>query len=101
MAQESKGCDAVLPKYITPMSGFDIKKCAHREYNMTTFQYEKVDGTLLELTTSGVYRRISFERREKQSRKISGIQIKENYAMAVVKAQGELMIHKRDLINIF
>lgn len=100
IAQDSNGCDTVLPKYITPMSGFDINNCSYSEFNTITFQYEKVEGKLLELTTSGVYRKISFERPEDQSRKISGVQIKANYTNAVLKAKGEVLSHKKDLFRL-
>lgn len=99
-AQESNQCDTIKPDYVVAMPGFDIKDCEFAEFHSMTFQFERTSGKIEELTVKGVYRRISYERPEDQSRKISGVQIKANYANAILKAKGLVLSYKQDFFKL-
>lgn len=99
-AQESNSCDTVQPNYIITMPGFAIKDCEYSEFNTIQFQYEKVPGKVEDLTSSGLYRKITYERPNDEARKISGIQIRANYANAVIKAKGEVLSHRQDFFRL-
>lgn len=99
-AQENNGCDTVEPKYIVPMPGFDISNCEYSEFNELTFDYESTPGRTKSITAQGLYRRVSYQRPSDQARQISGTQIRNNYANAVVKAKGEILGLKKDLFRM-
>jgi len=89
-AQTDKpGCKEVEPTYMNRMPGFYIFSCEFSEYMDVEFFYYGLDGNSVRVRKAGEYRRISYAKDKNETRKISGDQIRLNYANAVLKIKGK------------
>jgi outer membrane protein OmpA-like peptidoglycan-associated protein len=98
--EDSKDCKAAEPTYINRMPGYYISECRESEFNEVTFAYSPAPSAKTEvLTKAGKYRRIYYWHKSDDSRKISALQIRENYYNAVVKAKGKVIAYNKTLFS--
>jgi len=89
-AQTDKpGCKEVEPTYMNRMPGFYLFSCEFSEYKDIEFFYYGLDGNSVRVRKAGEYRRLSYAKDKNETRKISGDQIRLNYANAVLKIKGK------------
>jgi outer membrane protein OmpA-like peptidoglycan-associated protein len=90
VAQTDKpGCKEIEPVYMNRMQGFYLNNCEFSEYNDVEFFYVGLDGKSVRVRKAGEYRRLSYSKDKNEIRKVSGDQIRLNYANAVVKIKGK------------
>jgi len=90
VAQEDKpGCKEVEPAYMNRMPGFYLFSCEFSEYKDVEFFYYGLDGNSVRVRKAGEYRRLSYAKDKNETRKVSGDQIRLNYANAVIKIKGK------------
>jgi outer membrane protein OmpA-like peptidoglycan-associated protein len=88
-AQTDKpGCKEVEPAYMNRMPGFYLNNCEFSEYKDIEFFYYGLDGKGIRVRKAGEYRRLSYSKDKNEARKVSGDQIRLNYANAVTKNKG-------------
>lgn len=88
-AQTDKpGCKEVEPAYMNRMPGFYLNNCEFSEYKDIEFFYYGLDGKSVRVRKAGEYRRLSYSKDKNEPRKVSGDQIRLNYANAVTKNKG-------------
>jgi len=89
-AQTDKpGCKEVEPTYMNRMQGFYLFSCEFSEYKDVEFFYYGLDGNSVRVRKAGEYRRLSYAKDKNETRKVSGDQIRLNYANAVIKIKGK------------
>jgi len=89
-AQTDKpGCKEVEPTYMNRMQGFYLFSCEFSEYKDVEFFYYGLDGNSVRVRKAGEYRRLSYAKDKNETRKVSGDQIRLNYANAVLKIKGK------------
>lgn len=89
-AQTDKpGCKDVEPAYINRMQGFYLQNCEFSEYKDIEFFYVGLDGKSVRVRKAGEYRRLSYAKDKNETRKVSGDQIRLNYANAVIRIKGK------------
>jgi len=90
VAQTDKpGCKEVEPTYMNRMPGFYLFSCEFSEYKDVEFFYYGLDGNSVRVRKAGEYRRLSYAKDKNETRKVSGDQIRLNYANAVIKIKGK------------
>jgi len=89
-AQTDKpGCKEVEPTYMNRMQGFYLFSCEFSEYKDVEFFYYGLDGNSVRVRKAGEYRRLSYAKDKNETRKVSGDQIRLNYANAIIKIKGK------------
>lgn len=89
-AQNDKpGCKEIEPAYMNRMPGFYLNNCEFSEYKDIEFFYVGIDGKSVRVRKAGEYRRLSYSKDKTETRKVSGDQIRLNYANAVIKIKGK------------
>jgi OmpA-OmpF porin, OOP family len=89
-AQTDKtGCKEVEPAYMNRMPGFYLNNCEFSEYKDIEFFYRALDGNGVRVRKAGEYRRLFYSKDKNETRKVSGDQIRLNYANAITKIKGK------------
>jgi len=99
-SQADKSCDTIELYYISRMPEFFIEGCQYSEYYTKTFSYYDLSNKYIEKELSGSYRWIIYNKLEDESKKISGVQILQNYTNAVKKAKGECLSVNNDFFKL-
>ncbi|MFZ4522558.1 MAG: OmpA family protein [Bacteroidales bacterium] len=86
---DNPDCKGAEPAYLDRMKGFYLKSCNSSEYKEHEFFYRGNDGKSVRLKKAGEFRRLLYEKDKNDLRKVSGDQIRLNYANAVQKIKGE------------
>jgi outer membrane protein OmpA-like peptidoglycan-associated protein len=89
VAQTDKtGCKEIEPAYMNRIQGFYLNNCEFSEYKDIEFFYNGLDGKSVRVRKAGEYRRLFYSKDKNETRKVSGDQIRLNYANAVIKSKG-------------
>ena len=86
---DNPDCKDSEPSYIGRMKGFFLKSCISSEYKEHEFFYHATDGKSVRLKKAGEFRHLAYEKDKNDPRKVSGDQIRANYANAVLKIKGK------------
>lgn len=99
-AQTDKpGCKEVEPTYMNRMQGFYLNNCEFSEYKDIEFFYVGLDNKSVRVRKAGEYRRLSYSKDKNETRKVSGDQIRLNYANAVVKIKGKSLANNNSFFS--
>jgi outer membrane protein OmpA-like peptidoglycan-associated protein len=99
-AQTDKpGCKEIEPVYMNRMQGFYLNNCEFSEYKDIEFFYVGLDDKSVRVRKAGEYRRLSYSKDKNETRKVSGDQIRLNYANAVVKIKGKSLANNNSFFS--
>lgn len=99
-AQNDKpGCKEIEPAYMNRMKGFYIHNCEFSEYKDIEFFYVGIDNKSVRVRKAGEYRRLSYAKDKIETRKVSGDQIRLNYANAVIKIKGKSLAYNNSFFS--
>jgi outer membrane protein OmpA-like peptidoglycan-associated protein len=100
VAQTDKpGCKEIEPVYMNRMQGFYLNNCEFSEYKDIEFFYVGLDGKSVRVRKAGEYRRLSYAKDKNETRKVSGDQIRLNYANAVIKIKGKSLANNNSFFS--
>jgi outer membrane protein OmpA-like peptidoglycan-associated protein len=81
------------------MQGFYLNNCEFSEYKDIEFFYVGLDGKSVRVRKAGEYRRLSYAKDKNETRKVSGDQIRLNYANAVIKIKGKSLANNNSFFS--
>lgn len=100
MGQTDKpDCKEAEPSYLDRMKGFYLRNCQSSEYQEYEFFYHGIDGKSVRLRKAGEFRRLSYDKDREDPRKVSGDQIRLNYANAVLKIKGKSLSERKTFFS--
>ncbi len=92
-------CKGAEPSYLDRMKGFYLKSCQSSEYKEHEFFYRGTDGKSVRLKKAGEFRHLMYEKDKNEPRKVSGDQIRANYANAVLKIKGQVLSESKSFFT--
>jgi len=91
--------DCKVPSYLDQISSFELTSCQYSEYNEYEFEYQDLKDKTTKLKKSGIYYRLKYDKREDDTKNVSGAYIRQNYFNAVLKAKGESLGINKDFFR--
>lgn len=91
--------DCKAPPYFDQISSFELTACQYSEYNEYEFVYNDLKDKDVRMKKGGNYYRLKYDKREDDTKNVSGAYIRENYYNAVIKAKGENLGVNKDFFR--
>jgi outer membrane protein OmpA-like peptidoglycan-associated protein len=88
-----------VPAYLDQISSFNLTACQYSEYNEYEFIYNDLKDKEARMKKSGNYYRLKYDKREDDTKNVSGAYIRQNYYNAVIKAKGENLGINKDFFR--
>lgn len=91
--------DCKVPAYLDKISTFELSSCQYSEYNEYEFDYQDLKDKRIILKKGGNYYRLKYDKKEDDTKNVSGAYIRQNYFNAVLKAKGESLGINKDFFR--
>lgn len=91
--------DCKAPSYLDRISSFELTACQYSEFNEYEFDYQDLKDKTTKMRKGGNYYRLKYDKREDDTKNVSGAYIRENYYNAVIKAKGENLGVNKDFFR--
>ena len=93
--QNNQECTNKTFSFFTIFNGFEIERCEESEFASYDFWF---DGSSRKIEKQGKFRKVSFRKKDTETRKVSGLQIVQNHVNAIKAIGGEVLKGSRDAI---
>lgn len=91
--------DCKEPSYLDQINSFELTACQYSEYNEYEFVYQDLKDKTISLKKGGIYYRLKYDKKEDDTKNVSGAYIRQNYFNAVVKVNGENLGINKDFFR--